>query len=153
MPCGGHGAQHVNNLLGDSPPGGEISAEGAQLIGWRNTVMPDQEGYLLERQGLRNIMDIVAAKGKLGDRPVDVGNARLAGQYTFEPGNHLLGCLAHDDPRSLRRWLVCALCCAVKAILAAFCHGVKGKGQRSATGLIEKDVHIASVSGVRPAMW
>src|SRR5262245_55207333 len=109
MSCGGHSAQHVDNLLRDSPPAGQISAEGAQLIDRRDTVMPDQEGYRLERQGLRNIMDIVAAKGKLGDRPVDVGNARLAGQYTFEPGNHLLSCLAHDDPRSLHRWLVCTL--------------------------------------------
>ena len=66
--------------------------------------MPDQEGHLLERQGLRNLMDIVAAKGKLGDRPVDVGNARLAGQYTFEPGNHLLGA-SHDDPSfTAARW-------------------------------------------------
>src|SRR5215471_18556935 len=109
MPGGGHGAQYVNNLCGDSPPASQISAESAQFIGWRDTVMPDQEGHLLERQDLRNIMDIVAAKGKLGDRPVDVGNARLAGQYTFEPGNHLLSCLAHDDPRSLHRWLVCTL--------------------------------------------
>src|SRR6516225_6536520 len=105
MPGGGHGAQHINNLPGDSPPPSQIGAEGAQLIGRRDTVMPDQEGHLLERQGLRNVMDIVAAKGKLGDRPVDVGNARLAGQYTFEPGNYLLGCLAHNTPRVLCRWV------------------------------------------------
>src|SRR5215475_3853914 len=129
MPCGRHSAQYVNNLCGDSPPAGQIGAESAQLIGWGNTVMPDQEGHLLERQGLRNIMNIVAAKGKLGDRPVDVGNTRLAGQYTFEPGNHLLGCLAHDDPRSLSRWLVCALCYAIKGDSCRFswrCQGARG---------------------------
>src|SRR5215217_9627696 len=114
MPGGGHGAQYVNNLFGSSSPLGQVGAEGAQLIGRWNTVMPDQEGYLLKRQGLRNIMDIVAAKGKLGDRPVDVGNTRLAGQYTFEPGNHLLGCLAHNAPRALCRWLVGVLCCTVR---------------------------------------
>ena len=98
------------SCLGIARRPSQISAEGAQFLGWRNTVMPDQEGHLLERQGLRNIMDIVAAKGKLGDRPVDVSNTRLAGQYTFEPGNHLLGCLAHNAPRVLCRWFLCVLC-------------------------------------------
>src|SRR5262249_49608391 len=111
MPCGGHGAQHVNNLLWDSPPASQIGTEGAQLIGRRNTVMPDEKSHLLKSQGLRNIMDIVATKGKLGDRPVNVGDARLTGQYTFEPGHHLLGCLAHNAPRVLCRWLICTLCC------------------------------------------
>jgi hypothetical protein len=45
--------------------------------------------------------------------------------------------------------LVCAV--QLKAILAVFHGGVKE--QRSATGHIEKDIHISSVSSVRPAIW
>src|SRR4030095_10009413 len=95
-------------------------------------VMPDEEGCRVERQGLRNIMDIVAAKGKLGDRPVNVGNARLAGQYTFEPGNYLLGCLAHNTPRALCRWLVCTLDYTLRGDSCCFswrCQGARDNGQ------------------------
>ena len=130
-------------------PAGQIGGKGVQLIGRRNAVMPDQEGDLLECQGLRNIMDIVAAKGKLGDRPVDVGNTRLAGQYTLEPGNHLLGCLAHNAPPYACRWLACALCCAVRGDSCRFLSWCQGQETTVSASPMERDVHIASTSGVK----
>ena len=57
----GHGTQYVNNRPGDSSPPGQVGAEGAQLIGRRDTVMPDQEGHLLERDAATAMGDNLKA--------------------------------------------------------------------------------------------
>jgi len=62
-------AQHVNNLLGDSPRPARSALKGAQLIGRRKTVIPDQEGHLLERQGLPQYHGYHSRERKLGDHP------------------------------------------------------------------------------------
>ena len=110
MRRGRRSAQHIDDLPGDGPPASQITAERAQLIGSGNPVMPDQKSALLEGQGLRNVMDSVAAQGQLGDRPIDVGNTRIAGQYTFEPGKDTLGCLAPEMPLVCFAVVLCILC-------------------------------------------
>ena len=62
MGRGRQAAQYGDQGFGDGALAGKVGAERREFVGARQPVVPQQVGCLLERQRLRNVLNVIAAK-------------------------------------------------------------------------------------------